>query len=384
MNNKIKMLISCIVIVFVSTPLVSAISWDVFKGDKMFYVFGDNSSAVPIFNFISENFSCYTWANQSGYFFRANNGTLYNLTGISGGASGGFDGFFTSLDFTGTTGFSDFVDNTGAGSCLWQNISGGILYNDGNVNIRNDGNVYLYLNSTNGVAGFFLNSFERPSYRYSFIDFNGTGLIYQQDADVDDSDKFVITADVYSDNAIYMYPSLDRVLITGGGSSYTRFNDTGIEFPYKANDFYPAELDIFNVRYSDDEIASFSDYKSQSRILIREFLSNGTVLEGLTAAGVPNFHLESSGTSFFNENVIFHGSVYMRDDLTVLGKINAVGGVDPPYISFSKESFDSIRKMSIDVDQDEVMQFWSSEFNRMLIYDIEQDKFFDFNGVEYS
>ena len=63
------------------------------------------------------------------------------------------------------------------------------------------------------------------------------------------------------------------------------------------------------------------------------------------------------------------------------GKITVPGGIDPPYVSFSKESHNSIREYAADVyDHEEVMQFWNGDAHRMEIYVISEDAFYMLTG----
>lgn len=68
-------------------------------------------------------------------------------------------------------------------------------------------------------------------------------------------------------------------------------------------------------------------------------------------------------------------------NLDVVGKGTFSGGVDPPYISFSKESHESIREYALNVeDHEEVMQFWNGDAHRMEIYVISEDAFYTLTG----
>ncbi len=68
-------------------------------------------------------------------------------------------------------------------------------------------------------------------------------------------------------------------------------------------------------------------------------------------------------------------------NLHVFGKATITGGVDPPYISFSDESHESIRTFAKDVDEHEkVMQFWNRAAHRMEVYVIEEDRFYTVTG----
>lgn len=66
---------------------------------------------------------------------------------------------------------------------------------------------------------------------------------------------------------------------------------------------------------------------------------------------------------------------------TVSGKATFTGGVDPPYISFSSESHETIREYAKEVEEHEkVMQFWNGEAQRIEIYIIAEDKFYTLAG----
>ena len=68
-------------------------------------------------------------------------------------------------------------------------------------------------------------------------------------------------------------------------------------------------------------------------------------------------------------------------NLHVFGKATITGGVDPPYISFSDESHESIRTFAKDVEEHEkVMQFWNRAAHRMEVYVIEEDRFYTMTG----
>jgi len=75
------------------------------------------------------------------------------------------------------------------------------------------------------------------------------------------------------------------------------------------------------------------------------------------------------------------GTVNPTSKLHVIGKGTFTGGIDPPYISFSKESHESIREYALEVeDHEEVMQFWNDEIHQMEIYVISEDAFYTFTG----
>lgn len=94
--------------------------------------------------------------------------------------------------------------------------------------------------------------------------------------------------------------------------------------------------------------------------------------------GYGGIKLFTGGTSAGQPPAI---SIGYWGDTTIDGKLTVTGGVDPPYVSYSKESHESIREFAQNVgDHEEVMQFWNGETNRMEIYDIEEDKFYTIIG----
>ncbi|MCK5560054.1 MAG: hypothetical protein KAJ51_05650, partial [Thermoplasmata archaeon] len=83
------------------------------------------------------------------------------------------------------------------------------------------------------------------------------------------------------------------------------------------------------------------------------------------------------------------GDVEINGDVDVTGtytvtcyKLNVgAGGVDPPFISFSNETHESIRQSAQNVaDHEKVMQFWNGEARRIEIYVISEDTFYTLDG----
>ncbi len=73
----------------------------------------------------------------------------------------------------------------------------------------------------------------------------------------------------------------------------------------------------------------------------------------------------------------------VSDDFTVFGKLTVTGLIDPPAITFSAETHDSIKQLAQNVeDHEEVMQFWNGDNNRFEVYVISQDVFYTFDGQE--
>jgi len=66
-------------------------------------------------------------------------------------------------------------------------------------------------------------------------------------------------------------------------------------------------------------------------------------------------------------------------NLYVSGKITSVGGVDPPYVSFTDETCDTIREKNIaEKVKDDVMQFWNVDNQRFEYYKKSDDKCYPF------
>lgn len=75
------------------------------------------------------------------------------------------------------------------------------------------------------------------------------------------------------------------------------------------------------------------------------------------------------------------GTASPSSKLHVIGKATITGGVDPPYISFSNESYESIRKYAKNVEEHEkVMLFWNAKTKRIEVYVIGDDAFYAIDG----
>ncbi len=86
----------------------------------------------------------------------------------------------------------------------------------------------------------------------------------------------------------------------------------------------------------------------------------------------------NSGKSY---TITSGAGITLVGSVTIDGKLTALGGVDPPYISFSKETHESIREYAKNVeDHEEVMQFWNGDFHRMEVYVIIEDVFYTITG----
>ncbi|KAF5435658.1 Head domain of trimeric autotransporter adhesin [Candidatus Methanophagaceae archaeon] len=75
------------------------------------------------------------------------------------------------------------------------------------------------------------------------------------------------------------------------------------------------------------------------------------------------------------------GTTSPTSKLHVIGKATITGGVDPPYVSFSDETHESIREFAKNVEgHEKVMQFWNGKAHRMEVYVISEDKFYTITG----
>ena len=82
-----------------------------------------------------------------------------------------------------------------------------------------------------------------------------------------------------------------------------------------------------------------------------------------------------------NDGNVGIGTTSPTSELHVVGKGTFTGGVDPPYISFSEETHESIRQYAQEVeDHEKVMQFWNGEAHRMEMYVISEDTFYTITG----
>jgi len=85
--------------------------------------------------------------------------------------------------------------------------------------------------------------------------------------------------------------------------------------------------------------------------------------------------------SGMNLKITAGAGISLIGSTTIDGKLTVTGGIDPPYISFSKETHESIREYAKYVeDHEEVMQFWNGDTHRMEIYVISEDVFYTITG----
>ena len=84
---------------------------------------------------------------------------------------------------------------------------------------------------------------------------------------------------------------------------------------------------------------------------------------------------------FVADTIHADGNISTSGGMSVSGKLFAGGGVDPPYVSFSAETFDTIRQYATDVDEHEkVMFFWNTDSKQFQVYYIDEDAFYTLNG----
>lgn len=117
---------------------------------------------------------------------------------------------------------------------------------------------------------------------------------------------------------------------------------------------------------------------SANDVIIQENIGPGFVGIGTTA---PTDKLHVNGDARVQGNLQVQGSTVITGSLDVLGKATFTGGVDPPYVSFSDESHESIREYANDVvEHEKVMLFWNEEAFRIEVYVIAEDNFYTITG----
>ena len=107
---------------------------------------------------------------------------------------------------------------------------------------------------------------------------------------------------------------------------------------------------------------------------------NGKLIFHDFTLGIPRMTIDNDGdVGIGTYNPI--SKLHVNGNIYCSGKITAQGGVDPPYVSFSKESHESIREYAKNVEKhEEVLQFWNGESHRMEVYVISEDAFYTING----
>lgn len=66
-------------------------------------------------------------------------------------------------------------------------------------------------------------------------------------------------------------------------------------------------------------------------------------------------------------------------------KIYCAGGVDPPYVSFSNETHESIKDFSKKITEHErAMLFWNGDTYRLEVYEVKKNRFYTLGGKEIA
>jgi len=141
------------------------------------------------------------------------------------------------------------------------------------------------------------------------------------------------------------------------------------------------EKDDSGILIIDDGITSgFSAMiiDSDSRIQLDQYgITIGQGASGDSTFTVDSIAYTSSGGGHFK------GGLKVDKDINVDGKITATGGVDPPYVSYSAETRESIVERSKKLKEDQVvMQFWNCKTKRFEVYVVKEKKFYSMNGRE--
>lgn len=130
---------------------------------------------------------------------------------------------------------------------------------------------------------------------------------------------------------------------------------------------------------------SASAFASSSHNHAASNITSGTLSDSRLSSNIPRLNASNtwSGINNFDNNTNFQG-IYNDGSLTVTGKATITGGVDPPYVSFTSETRQTIAETHVkDVKpEEEVMQFWNTETQRFEFYHLKKKKFFTFDGTE--
>jgi hypothetical protein len=110
--------------------------------------------------------------------------------------------------------------------------------------------------------------------------------------------------------------------------------------------------------------------------------NNKLILSARTDGNAPRQQLIAFDNSNGNVGI---GTTSPTSKLHVIGKATITGGIDPPYISFSNETYESIRDYAKDVEEHEkAMLFWNDKTHRIEVYDINEDKFYTITGEQIA
>jgi len=209
----------------------------------------------------------------------------------------------------------------------------------------------------------------------------GTGL---QDSNVivNSDDLFVtrnmeIDGDLYAEGNIFVGTDIggdDDFILFDDGGEFLFWDDSETQFefsdPIVTGGVIQAGNDGADVGYNrigTGTTSNFIEIASNQDLYITDDLEVGDDISGSKA--------------------IFESLTVGPEPLNVFGKATFSGGVDPPYVSFSGETHDSIKQFARDVsDYEEVMQFWNTDNHQFEIYVIAEDSFYTFFGekVKYK
>ena len=139
---------------------------------------------------------------------------------------------------------------------------------------------------------------------------------------------------------------------------------------------------------SDDTSITFPATSTSNQPMIEMFSSGTSNSDRMVIGHSPSFptwglEFRDVGNQFvFREATTDHMIIDLDSgDVSIDGKLTVTGGVDPPYVSFTSETHDTIREMAKDVEEkEEVMVFWNTELKQMEVYEIETDTFYTFDG----
>lgn len=140
-------------------------------------------------------------------------------------------------------------------------------------------------------------------------------------------------------------------------------------------------------RFAMNGAFGISDSSPDFGIEIASSTPKGFLGVSSAAANDGNYFLINSsgnvgiGTTTPSKLLSAAGDAIISGNLTVEGKINAIGGVDPPYVTYTEQTRESIREMSKEFDDKErAATFYNVDTGQMEVYDIKQDTFTPLGG----
>lgn len=211
---------------------------------------------------------------------------------------------------------------------------------------------------------------------------------------INPTSKLEVAGTIHSSAGGFKFPdgTLQTTAATGGGDDDWRWT-SGSDV---SGDIYHLGDVCIGYTHPSSELEVYGNEDNFVGIRITNVNEGSQSAEGIyfknedgTIAGIRLFD-EGSATypsqmNIFNNRPggsihLISGSIH-TSELYVSGKGTFSGGVDPPYISFSEETHESIRAYAEEVDEHEkVMQFWNGEAHRMEVYVINEDAFYTLTG----